>query len=251
MLDIYLFSVGFSMTFAALFTKTWRINIVYANARKCRRVTIRARDVLLPFAILIVLNMIILITWTIVAPLRWERVIMEEDMFGQPVKSRGTCILAVNNRESVEMIFLFSLGAVNVAALLCSNYQSYRARSLPSEFKETFYLAMTNLIILEGLVLGAPILFVVGDDPTSFMLIRSLLVSIICFAVLVPMFVPKFTQSKDEKAKRHVANASSDRDNVAQPSSGASNLASIDGVTTGTGATYGVSSGGESIADTS
>jgi competence protein ComGC len=59
------------------------------------------------------------------------------------------------------------------------------------------------------MVIGAPILFVVGDDPTSFMLIRSLLVSIICFAVLLPLFVPKFTQAKDVKAKRHVANAAS------------------------------------------
>jgi hypothetical protein len=250
MLDIYLFSSGFSMTFAALFSKTWRINIVHASARKFRRVTIRTTDVLLPFAILMVLNMTILITWTILAPLQWQRVIVEEDMFGQPVKSRGTCILAVNNRENAEMIFLFSLGAVNVAALLFSNYQSYRARKLPSDFNETFYLAITNLVILEGLVLGAPILFVVGDDPTSFMLIRSLLVSIICFAVLLPMFVPKFTQAKDEKVKRHVANASSQADsNVAQFTSRASNFAFTDGVRTGE--TYGITTGGESIADIS
>ena len=99
---------------------------------------------------------------------------MEEDAFGQLVESRGTCIVAVNNHA--EMTFLFSLGAINVAALLFSNYQSYRARSLLNEFNETFYLAMTNLIIVEGLVLGAPILFIVGDDLTSFMLIQSLLV---------------------------------------------------------------------------
>jgi gamma-aminobutyric acid type B receptor len=92
---------------------------------------------------------------------------------------------------------------------LFSNYQSYRARSLPSEFNETFYLAMTNLIILEGLVLGAPILFIVGDDPTSFMLIRSLLVSIICFAVLLPIFVPKFTHAEDVESRRQVLNESS------------------------------------------
>jgi hypothetical protein len=214
------------MTFAALFSKTWRINIVYANARKCRRVTIRARDVLMPFAVLMVLNMTILITWTFVAPLRWERVIVEEDMFGQPVESRGTCYNAVSKGERKEAIFLLLLGAVNVTALLLSNYQSYRARSLPSELNETFYLAMTNLVILEGMVIGVPILFVVGDDPTSFMLIRSLLVSIICFAVLVPMFVPKFTQAKDNKAKRHVANASSDI-NMAQPTARAGNLGNI------------------------
>jgi hypothetical protein len=192
MLDMYLFSFGFSTTFAALFSKTWRVNIVHRNAKKFRRVTIRPKDVLLPFVVLTVLNMIILITWTIVAPLRWDRVIVEEDMFGQPVESRGTCLHAVKSRENTETTFLCLLIAVNAMALLFSNYQSYRARKLPSEFNETLYLAMTNLVLLEGMVLGAPIIFLVGDDPASFMLIRSLLVSIICLAVLVPMFVPKF-----------------------------------------------------------
>jgi hypothetical protein len=246
MLDMYLFSIGFSTTFAALFSKTWRINIVHANARKFRRVTIRPKDVLLPFVILTVLNMVILITWTIVAPLRWERVIVEEDMFGQPVQSRGTCLIAVNDRESTEMIFLCLLIAVNVTALFLSNYQSYRARKLPSEFNETLYLAMTNLVILEGMVLGAPILFIVGDDPSSFMLIRSLLVSIICLAVLVPMFVPKFNWAKDEKAKRHVANATSDGGTLTQPTSRGGNLGSVPTTTT-----HDVTTGVGSIADTS
>jgi hypothetical protein len=246
MLDMYLFSIGFSTTFAALFSKTWRINMVHANARKFRRVTIRPKDVLLPFVILTVLNLVILITWTIVAPLRWERIIVEEDMFGQPIESRGTCLTAVNNRESTEMTFLILLTAVNITALFLSNYQSYRARKLPSEFNETLYLAMTNLVILEGMVLGAPILFIVGDDPTSFMLIRSLLVSIICLAVLVPMFVPKFNWAKDKKLKRHVANAVSEGATLARPTSRGGNLGNIPTATTHT-----VTTGVGSIADTS
>jgi hypothetical protein len=83
------------------------------------------------------------------------------------------------------------------------------------------------------------------------MLIRSLLVGIICLAVLLPIFVPKFTQAKDEKAKRHVASVYKKADNVAQPTPGASNLASTDGVTTGTGTTYSATTGVESITDTS
>jgi hypothetical protein len=67
------------------------------------------------------------------------------------------------------------------------------------------HLAMTNLVILEGMVLGAPILFLVGNDPASFMLTRSLLVCIICLAVLLPMFVPNFTKTSDERARRHVS----------------------------------------------
>jgi gamma-aminobutyric acid type B receptor len=211
-------------------------------------VTIRPIDVLLPFAILTVLNLVILITWTITAPLRWERIMVEEDMFGQPIASKGTCTLAVSNRESTEMTFLCLLVAVNVTALFLSNYQSYRARKLPSEFNETFYLAITNLVILEGMVLGAPILFIVEDDPASFIVIRSLLVSIICLAVLVPMFVPKFNGAMGgKKAKRYVANASfKDRSVSQQPTSRGGNLGGIR-----TATTRAVTTDVGSIADTS
>jgi hypothetical protein len=130
-------------------------------------------------------------------------------MFGQPLESRGTCFSSIYYRDRAETTFLRLLGAVNVTALLCSNYQSYRARALPNEYNETVYLAMTNFITLEGMVLGAPILSLVGSDPAYFMLIYSLLVSIICLAVLGPMFVPKFNKAKDEKAKRSVSNLSS------------------------------------------
>jgi hypothetical protein len=174
MLDIYLLSVGFSTTFAALFSKTWRINIVYKHSKMFQRVTIRPRDVFLPFAILIALNLAILVTWTFVAPLRWQRIIVEEDMFGQPTESRGTCFNSVQN-GSAETIFLWLLGFINLSALLFSSYQSYRARKLPSEYNEAFYLLMTNLAILEGMVLGAPILFLAGSDPASLCL-SSLLV---------------------------------------------------------------------------
>jgi ABC-type branched-subunit amino acid transport system substrate-binding protein len=204
MLDIYLISVGFSTTFAALFSKTWRINIVYKHSKRFQRVVIRPIDVFLPFTILIGLNLVILVTWTVVAPPRWERVVVEEDMFGQPIESRGTCLLHGHN-DSTETIFLSLLGVVNLSALLLSIYQSYRARKLPSEYNEAFYLLMTNLAILEGLVLGAPILFLAGNDPASLMLIRSLLVCIICLAVLLPMFLPKFTKTEDERARRSVA----------------------------------------------
>ena len=77
--------------------------------------------------------------------------------------------------------------------------------------------------------------------PASFMLIRSLLVSIICLAVLVPMFVPKFNRAKGEKAKRHVANATFEGGFLAQPNLGNVPTATTHAVTTGVG----------SIADTS
>jgi hypothetical protein len=67
-----------------------------------------------------------------------------------------------------------------------------------------------------------------------------LVVSIICLGVLVPMFVPKFNGTKDLKAKRHVANVTSE--GVSRATYGGGNSGSIRTHRGGnvTSATYGV-----------
>jgi hypothetical protein len=181
MLHIYLLSIGFSMTFAALF---FQDSADQYCAYECEIVSPCDNPSERCLAAVCHLD-----------GSEYDNYSHMDDCcstaMGARNFGRGYVWDAVNNHESAETTFLCLLGTVNVTALLFSNYQNYHARSLPNEFNETFYLAMTNLIILEGLVIGAPILFVVGDDPAAFMLIRSLLVTIICLAVLVPMFLPK------------------------------------------------------------
>ena len=90
MLDIWLLSVGLATTFAALFSKTWRTNQVYAHAQRFQRVEIGTKDVLLPFAFLFTTNIALLTAWTIVDPLNWERVVTEVDAYNRTTESRGT-----------------------------------------------------------------------------------------------------------------------------------------------------------------
>ena len=52
--------VGFSLTFAALFSKVWRLNRLMKSAASFRRVKVTTGDVMLPLVALLVLDVILL-----------------------------------------------------------------------------------------------------------------------------------------------------------------------------------------------
>ena len=61
----WLLSIGSSLIFSALFSKTWRINKIYQSARRFRRIELRARDVLWPILVVAGLDVAVLTAWTV------------------------------------------------------------------------------------------------------------------------------------------------------------------------------------------
>jgi 7 transmembrane sweet-taste receptor of 3 GCPR len=207
MANPWFMSLGLTTIFAALFAKTWRIRRLYSSAKVFRRVTIRARDVVWPLVILLTINVIILTVWTVLDPLEWDKVIVEEDSYGRVLDIRYSCYAIVST--DVSLVCLLLMVAVNLFSSALLNVESYRARKLPSEFNETNYIAITNLILLEACTLSVPILVVVSNQRTAFVLVRSILNYLLCMGVLLPIFVPKFTSEKSGKAKRQVLQGTS------------------------------------------
>jgi gamma-aminobutyric acid type B receptor len=200
MFSPWLISIGFTTTFAALFSKTWRINHVYRKAQKLKRVTVRVQDVLWPFAVLFVASVAVLTAWTITDPLKWERVTISEDSYGQPTASYGTCYAL----QGKDRAFLIASISLCVVALVIANYQSFLARNLPSDYNEAFFVAITNAILLESAIVSAPILAIVHEEPESFFLVRSLLLIVASLSVLLPIFVPKMLHKEGMKRRRGV-----------------------------------------------
>ena len=219
--SLWFMAVGAAIIFSAIFAKTWRIYRVISNARRFRRVQVKVKDVLWPALILVGLNITILIVWTIVSPLQWYRGPLDIDRFGRVVSSRGGCF-SIRDGDRVEALFGFLIVGINLAALLLLNFQSYRSRNLPSEFNEGFYIAITNLIILEDMIIGIPLLFVAGSNPTILMFAKTIVATIFCLAVLLPTFVPKFRKGQDDGKRRFIAHASGE--NATGSSSATSSL---------------------------
>eukprot|EP00540_Astrosyne_radiata_P007941 CAMPEP_0116850484 /NCGR_PEP_ID=MMETSP0418-20121206/16180_1 /TAXON_ID=1158023 /ORGANISM="Astrosyne radiata, Strain 13vi08-1A" /LENGTH=250 /DNA_ID=CAMNT_0004482375 /DNA_START=211 /DNA_END=963 /DNA_ORIENTATION=- len=154
-----------------------------------RRGKVKAVDVIWPLVALTATNLIVLATWNIMDPWVWKRVPEKGnvDRFGRAMSSYATC----DSEGVLAPYFLAVLGLVNFLAVLMACYQSYLTRKMPSEFSESFYLALTVASIAETFVLGLPILLITRENRTTNFVVITLLVVLVCLAVLLPAVLSK------------------------------------------------------------
>jgi len=178
----WLLSIGFTATFSALFSKIWRLNKVFSNARNMRRVTVKVHDALWPFAILMAANCAIMVAWTLVDPLLWFRT--EPD---DAYQSRGYC----RAEGESYILFLVLIVLVNAAALILANIQAFRARNITTEFSESLYVMMTMVSLLQALLIGVPLLVIVREKTDAKYFVSAGLIFVVTMATLGLMFAPK------------------------------------------------------------
>ncbi|CAB9505048.1 acid type B receptor subunit 2 [Seminavis robusta] len=205
MSTVWLISVGFSTAFAALSSKTWRVNTIFRHAQRFRRIQVRNRDVSLPVVVILVINLTLLCAMQVAAPLVWERVVVQNfDRYGRVQESYGTCSAS----SSTTQWLLGSIFFLNFAAVLLSNIQIYLSRNLPDDLSECKEVAFSMLMLLEVCLVGIPVLAVVHDVPTVRFLIASLIIFVVCLAIWVPQ-LPKNQKDRQRVFKAsHVAKSS-------------------------------------------
>jgi len=195
--------IGFCTAMSALFSKSHRINQLMNSGTTFRRVRLDPQDVMRPFYIMLLINLILLTIWS-GSPYHftWHREpVHNYDEFGRSVESIGYCYPGGGN--GMYLIFLVPLVLVNVLVLVLATFQTYKAKDLPTEFSETRYLALSMLSMSETFILGATTIVAVMDNPTGLFLVVSILISIVCLSILLPMFVPKYHQrNKSEREMR-------------------------------------------------
>jgi len=195
----WLVGLGWTIVFSALFAKIWRVNIVYRNSMKFRRLQVSEMDVLLPFGIMFTANLIILLVWTLLDPLYWDRIPLSE------LQSYGTC--TADGNSPVWKVCISLLAILNGLALFLANFQAYQARNLATEYGESKYIGMAMLCILQVVLIGIPLLFLVNSNPSASYFIRVTIIFVICFSILSLIYVPKIYHfyRKDGKKKSMTA----------------------------------------------
>ena len=123
-----------------------------------KRVVVTERDVLKPFAVLMTLNFIILLSWTLVDPPIFERVYTDE------LTSYGRCTSEGNGWKG----FLSALALLNFGALILANIQAYMARSINDELSESKFIGLSTLSMFQIFIVGVPLLVIVYQDPSAY-----------------------------------------------------------------------------------
>ena len=141
----WLYNIGFTISFAGLYSKLWRINKIFHNPQ-FRRISVTVLDVLKPFAILFSYTFIILVVWTSIDPPHWERVQIEETY------TYGSC---QSGRIGELLDWLLFTG--HILVVLATIRQAYMARNVSSDFSETWPLALGLLNWIQLSIIGIPV----------------------------------------------------------------------------------------------
>eukprot|EP00977_Amphora_coffeiformis_P026195 scaffold24543_cov195-Amphora_coffeaeformis.AAC.18 len=180
-------STGFVVTFSALFSKTWRVNKLMRAQRDCTRIVVKEREVLGPFSVLLLLNVVVLLVWTLVDPLTFvRRDEQRTDYWNRVVSSYGSC----RSDHGAEP-FLIPLGVINLSLVAVACWQAFEARGIHSAFAEAKYIGLAILSMFQAFLTGVPIIVIAKDAPESFYLALVFFLFTLCMAILLLIFVPK------------------------------------------------------------
>ncbi|CAH3104404.1 unnamed protein product [Pocillopora meandrina] len=189
-LELWIAMIGFSLGFGAMFSKTWRVHVIFLNTKTTKRVIIRDRQLFGMVAVLLLIDVIILVTWQIVDPLTSKvenltlQVTLEDDTGIQPYITMCTC-------ENIT-IWLACIYVFKGLLLLFGAYLAWETRKvhiLALNDSKLIGLSLYNVII--PCILVIPILGVVADQPTIHFSLSSFLTIFCTSFTLSLVFVPK------------------------------------------------------------
>ena len=139
--NFWFVALGITIIFSALFSKAWRLNKIVKNSMRCRRVVVTVNDVIVPFIIMLALNIIVLITWNIHDPLRYERSQHPgTDDWNRVLSTYGAC---TSDYGATYLIVLF---VIAFTPMVLATSQYVQVRNIQTDFNESSYIGVVVLV---------------------------------------------------------------------------------------------------------
>jgi hypothetical protein len=146
-------------------------------------------------ALMVSINSVVMITWTLVSPLEWSRVKGDErDMFGRMFHSYGKC------ESDGSVAFLVVIIVINVIFLILGNWWNYMSRNIETEYGESRYIGICMAATLQAWGMGIPILVVVWDNPQARFFVESGIIFVTSLAFLATVYIPKVLALRADRA---------------------------------------------------
>ena len=105
-------------------------------------------------------NFITLLLMTILDPPKYVRQVQFDDQFDRPKSTYGQCVW------KDQIPYIVCLFGLNFLIASLSAYQSWKARSLSTEFAESKYIFANLLVTLTLLLVGLPVIIMAASSPT-------------------------------------------------------------------------------------
>lgn len=190
----WLYGIGFVIIFSALLTKILRVKLMYDASRRMDQKQVSLADVIPVMATMLFIELVILTTWQAVAPLEWQREVID-DFNGYPTESVGSC-----RSGTAGLGFFVGLLAFHTVCLFYALVVCFQTKDLSSDFAESSYISLAVAFLFQVLVLTAPILALVQDNSNAFYFVQMAAVFLQNFTVLTLIFIPKMLRMQEKKA---------------------------------------------------
>ena len=188
-----LYSVGWVIQYGSLCAKTLRLKNVVdtTGSNGFKRRTISVWSTSHPIIVPLVLDIGILLAWTLVDPLQYVR---EEDGRSfengvMTIESIGRC--RPSDGDINAWAFLGPLLGNHIILVLWTHWLLYKVRNVNNRYQEQKYLGMAAIFALEVAVVGIPILIAAQDSVEATFFVISGIVALDNIGVLCFVFVPK------------------------------------------------------------
>ena len=149
----WLFINGYLIMYCALLCKLWRLS----KLMQMRRKAVLAKQVLLPFLMIIGCCNIILIVWQVMDPVKWVREGINEK--GQPYETYGECN-SVKYGMTPFLVPIFILMGITVTATVVF---SFKLRHVQSELSESSWIFGGIFLHIQMWLIGVPVLFITNE----------------------------------------------------------------------------------------
>lgn len=192
-LQIWIYSLGFCITFGALLTKLWRVmRIVNNTSVTLKHVSERKlwAIALVPF----LFQFLVLVGWHLVGSL-WYAVTIDniDSSTGIILQQHGSCVLPTTLwRRAWGTAFLTLTLLVQLGLLLFGNVLCFRARGIPVQFAETKYIAFTMASHVQTKMFAVLAAIFIYNVPVVLFLIKLLVIAVSDIGTLALIFAPKF-----------------------------------------------------------
>lgn len=189
--------VGYIVVQGSLFCSLWRVNrVVQVRVRT----TVSVKDVLRPFVALLAVVFVLLSSWSIASPMKWEREVLD----AMTEESTASC----TSKSSIA--FFISLCVVIGVATCMTCFMAWTTRDVDSRWADSNRIFYAIFVQLQILIVGLPIVLLLdGTNSSVDYLARALVTWLVCVTTTGLLVVPKviaiFHQTKKEVRGGNVA----------------------------------------------
>jgi hypothetical protein len=191
MSTVWMYCLGFTLTFMSLYVKTHRINKIINNPS--------LKSIKIPNSLLfkyigtgLAVESIILVAFQTSSPLKWTRECLAYDTIAKDVciESRGFCT-SEHAWDFMMPIFILHTLLLAYALAIC-----YKTRKIDSAFAESKWISGAIFSDLQVLLLGGALLFMVHEDTGVYCLLKAAIVFLNDGGDLWMIFLPKIVTAE-------------------------------------------------------